>query len=72
MGNLAVYSVTLSGEKTDEKFYDWHISDPINDSPVHLDITLKDLNDSKDFWDGEEHYVVVQLSAKKMTLRKMK
>ncbi len=69
-GNLTVYTVTSSGEKIDEIFYDWHISDPKNDNPVHLDITLKDLNGSKDIWDGEEYYVVEKLTAKELILHR--
>lgn len=69
-GDLTVCTVTSSGEKIDEKFYDWHISDPKNDNPVHLDITIKDLNGNNDIWEDEDHYVVETLTAKKLILRK--
>lgn len=69
-GDLTVCTVTPSGEKIDEKFYDWHISDPKNDNPVHLDITLKSLIGSNDVWEDEDHYVVEKLTAKEMILRK--
>lgn len=69
-GDLTVCTVTSSGEKIDEKFYDWHISDTKNDNPVHLDITLKDLNGNNDIWEAEDHYVVEKLTAKELILRK--
>ena len=43
---------------------------PKNDNPVHLDITLKDLNGSNDIWDGEEYYVVEKLTAKELILHR--
>lgn len=69
-GDLTVCTVTPSGKKIDEKFYDWHISDPKNDNPVLLDITLKSLIGSNDVWEDEDHYVVEKLTAKEMILRK--
>lgn len=70
-GMLNTYVVTASGSRIDGNVYDWHVSDPRNDSPVMLDITLKgDNNSSDDIWDGQDRFIVEQLSGTAMTLRK--
>lgn len=69
-GVLTTYTADASGKQTVDKVYDWHISDPSNDNPVLLDITLKgETTDTGDIWDGHHRYIVERLTTSEMTLR---
>ena len=69
-GVLTTYLLTPQGDRTNETIYDWHISDPNNDSPVLLDITLKGKSSNSDIWEENDRFIVEQLTATEMTLRK--
>lgn len=71
-GVLTTYVIDPSCRMTLDHIYDWHISDPTNDSPVLLDITEKDGQDSSDggdIWSDHDRYIVEQLTPSEMTLR---
>lgn len=71
-GVLTTYVIDPSCRLTLDHIYDWHISDPTNDSPVLLDITEKggqDIGDGSDIWSGHYRYIVEQLTPSEMTLR---
>lgn len=69
-GILTTYLLTPQGDRMNETIYDWHISDPNNDIPVLLDITLKGKSSNSDIWEDNDRFIVEQLTATEMTLRK--
>lgn len=65
-GNLNTYYLSASGNPIYDKSYSWHVSDPVNENPVYLDIVLKKGDETV----GEPvYYIVEKLTASEMILR---
>lgn len=69
-GQLTTYYLTAQGGRVNDKVYDWHVSDPDNDTQVYLDITYKGDINGVDPWENDDRYVVEKLTATTMVLRK--
>lgn len=69
-GTLTTYYLKSDGTITHDKIYDWSVSDPNNDNPVHFDMTLRGEPDDEDAWTNTEYFIVESLSSSEMVLRK--